>query len=88
MEEKRHLQKQLFTDIDSAAAKYNAARSEQRARLKEHLITKAAPEVVALADQHARAAKDQERATKELADLGYSLRSYDDPKGEDSSARA
>jgi hypothetical protein len=46
MEEKRNLQKLLFSDIDSAAEKYGAARKEQRDRLKERLIEKAAPEVL------------------------------------------
>jgi hypothetical protein len=78
MEEKRNLQKLLFSDIETAAAKYAAARKEERDRLKERLVDTAAPEVRGLFDQWKSARETKDRIAKELASLGYSVNDYGD----------
>jgi len=76
MEEKRNLQRLLFSDITTASAKYKAARDQERGQLKERLIDKAPSHVRALLSQwkHADAAKS--RAHKQIDALGYSINTY------------
>jgi|SRR5580700_3238803 hypothetical protein len=76
MEEKRHLQKLIFSDIHIAGEKYRNARREEREKLQERLVQKAPGNVVELFAEHQRAAAAVTRIEKELSNLGYSISSY------------
>src|SRR5262245_26032456 len=79
MEEKKNLQRLLFTDITTASAKYKTARDKEREQLKERLIEKAPMEVRALLTQWQKASAVKTRAEKQLNHLGYSISTYSDP---------
>jgi hypothetical protein len=76
MEEKRHLQKLIFHDIDAAAKSYRAARNEARQKLQQRLIEHAPPKVAALVAEFTRASDNIARIEKELSDLGSGLSGY------------
>jgi hypothetical protein len=76
MEEKRHLQKLIFTDIHAAGEKYRYARGEERDKLRERLVQEAPGNVVELFAEYKRAATVITRVEKDLSDLGYSVSGY------------
>jgi hypothetical protein len=76
MEEKRHLQKLIFRDIDEATRSYQSARNEARQKLQERLLENAPADVVALIAESKRASDTVARIDKELADLGYNFSGY------------
>jgi len=80
MEEKRHLQKLIFRDIDAAAAAYRAARSEARRKLQERLVENAPSNVAALAAELKTAQEIATRLERELSALGYSFAGYQEKK--------
>jgi hypothetical protein len=80
MEEKRHLQKLIFRDIDSAAQVYRAARTEARDKLQERLVENAPATVAALVAELRDAFATVPRLENELSDLGYSFSGYPEKK--------
>ena len=76
MEEKRNLQKLIFSDISAAGEKYRAARKQAREELQERLIEKAPSAVVALFAEHKNALATVARVEKELSETGYALSGY------------
>jgi hypothetical protein len=78
MEEKRHLQKLIFRDIDAAASAYRAARTEARRKLQERLVETAPDNVASLVAELKRGRETARRLESELSDLGYSFGSYQD----------
>jgi hypothetical protein len=80
MEEKRHLQKLIFRDIDAAANAYQAARNEARRKLQERLVETAPDDVAALAAELKRAQETVTRLESELSALGYSFVGYPEKK--------
>jgi hypothetical protein len=76
MEEKRHLQKLIFRDIDAAASAYRAARSEARRKLQERLVETAPDNVASLVAELKRTRETAKRLENELSDLGYSFGCY------------
>jgi hypothetical protein len=80
MEEKRHLQKLIFRDIDSAANAYRASRGEARRKLQEHLVEKAPSNVVELLSNLKHASDTVTRLENELSTLGYSFSGYPEKK--------
>jgi hypothetical protein len=80
MEEKRHLQKLIFRDIDATAAAYRAARSEARRKLQERLVETAPSNIAALAAELKRAQETATRLEHELSALGYSFSGYPEKK--------
>lgn len=75
MEEKRHLQKMLFSDIDDAQSNYESRRRVERNALDERLTSHPSPEIVALFEAATRAASVKAEADEALAKAGY--RSHD-----------
>ena len=80
MEEKRHLQKLIFRDIDAAANAYQAARNEARRKLQERLVETAPDDVAALAAELKRAQETATRLESELSALGYGFGGYPEKK--------
>jgi hypothetical protein len=76
MEEKRHLQKLIFSDIHASGEKYRNARREEREKLQERLVQKAPGYVVELFAEYKRATTAIIRVEKELSNLGYSVSGY------------
>ena len=76
MEEKRHLQKLIFSDIHAAGEKYRNARKGKREKLQDRLVAKAPSNVAALFVEYKSAANEVTRVEKELSKLGYSLSGY------------
>jgi hypothetical protein len=76
MEEKGHLQKLIFHDIDAAAESYRVARNEARQKLQQRLIEHAPPNVTALVAEFKRASDTIAKVEKELSDLGYGFSGY------------
>jgi hypothetical protein len=80
MEEKRHLQKLIFRDIDAAADAYRAARREARCKLQERLVETTPSDVAALVEELKSAQDIATRLENDLSDLGYSLAKYPEKK--------
>ncbi len=80
MEEKRNLQKLIFSDISAAAEKYRTDRKHAREELQERLIEKAPPYVAALFSEHKKALATMARVEKELSETGYALSGYGDER--------
>jgi hypothetical protein len=76
MEEKRHLQKLIFSDIHAAGEKYRNARRDEREKLQERLVQKAPANVIDLFAEYQRATTAITRVEKELLSLGYSIARY------------
>jgi len=73
MEEKKNLQRLLFSDITTASTKYKAARDKEREQLQKHLIEKAPPALRALLAQRKTARDTQSRLEKQLNESGYAI---------------
>ena len=73
MEEKKDLQRLLFSDITTASTKYKAARDKEREQLQKHLIEKAPPALRALLAQRKTARDTQSRLEKQLNESGYAI---------------
>src|SRR5262249_15365437 len=78
MEEKRHLQKLIFRDIDAAANSYRVARAEARRKLQERLVETAPDNVASLVAELKSVRETAKRLENELSDLGYSFSAYQD----------
>jgi hypothetical protein len=76
MEEKRHLQKLIFSDIHAAGEKYRNARREEREKLQERVVQKAPGNVIDLFAEYQLATTAITRVEKELSSLGYSIARY------------
>jgi hypothetical protein len=76
MDEKRQLEKLIFSDIDQAATKYATTRQLERGKLQERLVEKASPAVVALFAELKSAAQTIATAEKKLSELGFRLDGY------------
>jgi hypothetical protein len=76
MEEKRHLQKLVFSDIHAAEEEYRNARREEREKLQERLVQKAPGNVIDLFAEYQRSTTAITRVEKELLSLGYSIARY------------
>jgi hypothetical protein len=76
MEEKRNLQRLLFTDITTASTKYKAARDKEREQLQKHLIEKAPPMMRTLLAQWKKARDTQSHVEKQLNGSGYAIDTY------------
>jgi hypothetical protein len=81
MEEKRHLQKLIFRDIDTAASAYRIARSDARRKLQERLVETAPANVASLVAELKRVRDTAKRLENELSDLGYSFGCYQEKLG-------
>jgi hypothetical protein len=79
MEEKKNLQRLLFSDITTASAKYKVARDKEREQLKERLIDKAPSHLRSLLRQWKNADAAKDRADKQIHALGYSITTYKNP---------
>src|SRR5262245_34750121 len=73
MDEKKKLQKLLFSDIETAISRFQQKRREERGELKQKLISKEARE---LAAELKAAEETSKRAEKKLRELGYSYGGY------------
>lgn len=78
MEEKKNLQRLLFSDIESTVKSYDATRKEQRGQLKARLLENPPPELRALVDEHRHAEEVMARVKRELEQVGYVLTGYPD----------
>jgi hypothetical protein len=76
MEEKRNLQRLLFTDITTASTKYKAARDKEREQLQKQLIEKAPPGMRTLLAQWKKARDTQNQVEKQLNAGGYAIDTY------------
>jgi hypothetical protein len=76
MEEKRHLQKLIFSDIHAAGETYRNARQQARAKLEKRLVEEAPETVLALFAEFKSAARTMTRVEEELSKLGYALAGY------------
>jgi hypothetical protein len=73
MEEKRKLEKLLIEDIDSATARYDTIRSEERKALIECLQRTPSAEAKALFARRNLAVKQREELEEKLDALGYDV---------------
>jgi hypothetical protein len=73
MEEKRKLEKLLIADIDSTAARFEAATREGRDELVAKLARTPSAEAKKLYGQYQLAAKQREEAERTLRDIGYGV---------------
>jgi hypothetical protein len=77
MEEKKNLQRLLFSDITTASSKYQSTRAKEReAFCKSGLIEKAPPALLALASKWKNARDTQNRVEKQLKAKGYAMEAY------------
>jgi hypothetical protein len=76
MEEKRNLQRLLFSDITSSSAKYNATRQKEREELHKHLIDNASKALHTLLAQWKKAGDTQKQLEKRLNASGYAIETY------------
>jgi hypothetical protein len=76
MEEKRHLQKLLFSDIQIAGEHYRNARKQAREELQKRLVEEAPETVFALLAEYKIAVSTMDRVDEELSKLGYALSGY------------
>jgi hypothetical protein len=81
MEEKRNLQKLIFSDIHAAAEKYRYDRHESRQKLQDRLIEHAPSNVVALFAEYKAADDTTRKIEKELLQLGYVISGYPEKLG-------
>jgi hypothetical protein len=79
MEEKKNLQRLLFSDITTASVKYKAARDKERELLKRRLIERAPRQVRAHFTKWANASAVKAHAEKQVEALGYVIRTYQSP---------
>jgi hypothetical protein len=79
MEEKKNLQRLLFSDITTASTKYKATRDKERAQLQNQLIEKAPAALRALLAQWKKARDTQSRMEKQLNGSGYAIETYPTP---------
>ena len=73
MEEKRKLEKLLIEDIDSATARYDTIRNEERKALIERLQRAPSAEAKALYARRTLAVKQREELEEKLRALGYDV---------------
>src|ERR1700733_13165899 len=73
MEEKRKLEKLLIEDIDSATARYDTIRSEERKALIERLQRAPSAEAKTLFARRNLAVKQREELEEKLDALGYDV---------------
>jgi hypothetical protein len=76
MDEKRQLEKLIFSDIDQAATKYATTRQLERGKLQERLVESASSAVVATFAEWKRATQTIATVEKKLSELGYSVGGY------------
>jgi hypothetical protein len=76
MEEKKNLQRLLFSDITTASSKNQSTRAKEREALQKGLIEKAPPALLALASKWKNARDTQNRVEKQLNAKGYAMEAY------------
>lgn len=79
MEEKKNLQRLLFSEINGGSAKYKAARQKAREQLEKQLLDNAPVAVRKLLAQWIAGRNAQANAEKKCKGTGYYIATYNNP---------